>query len=205
MRDLLLGLAIGAAAGISPGPLLVLVITATLRSGWRAGAAAALSPLATDLVVVTLTLAVLDRIPTAALAWIGVVGGFYVGYLGISTVRGARQASLTMAQPAVGTTFAQACAVNITSPHPWLTWATALGPLTVATYHRGAGGAVGLVLGFYTALVGAKMLVAALVAGTRHRLSDRGYRMSLRIAGVVLLVLGVALVWEFGRVALAPG
>ena len=34
---LLLGISYGFAAGISPGPLLALVITQTLKRGWRAG------------------------------------------------------------------------------------------------------------------------------------------------------------------------
>ena len=36
MDALVLGLTIGLAAGVSPGPLLLLVIIQTLRSGWRA-------------------------------------------------------------------------------------------------------------------------------------------------------------------------
>src|SRR5690606_40679233 len=52
------GLGMGLAAGVSPGPLLVLVVTSTLRGGLRNGIAVAAAPLLSDLVVVT---AVLDR------------------------------------------------------------------------------------------------------------------------------------------------
>lgn len=202
VRDLLLGLSIGFAAGISPGPLLVLVITATLRSGWRAGALTALSPLITDVVVVTGVLLVLDQLPSQALALLGVVGGLVVVLMGLQTVLESRDASLaagaTGSVPARAT-LGRASVMNLTSPHPWITWATALGPLTVATYHRGAGGAVALVVGFYAALVGSKVAIAVMVAGARHKLDDRRYRTTLRLAGVLLLILGVLLAVEFGH------
>lgn len=204
MRDLLLGLSIGIAAGISPGPLMVLVVTSALRSGWRAGVACALAPLVTDALVVLLVLFALDHVPERALYWLGAVGGIYVIHLGYSTLRGAAGATLDLDGPAgTGAALGRASIVNLSSPHPWLTWATALGPLTVATARRGVGGAVWLVLGFYLALVGAKVVVALLVSGTRHRLSARGYRTALRAAGVLLLLVGVLLVVRFGGTALA--
>ena len=93
MRDLLLGLSIGFAAGISPGPLLLLVVTATLRSGWRAGVLTAMSPLVTDLVVVTVVLLVLDQLPTQALSVLGVIGGLVVITMGVLTIMEARDAA----------------------------------------------------------------------------------------------------------------
>ena len=42
------GLALGLYAGISPGPLLSLIIAESLRGGWPAGFRIALAPLVTD-------------------------------------------------------------------------------------------------------------------------------------------------------------
>jgi threonine/homoserine/homoserine lactone efflux protein len=198
VRALLLGLSIGLAAGISPGPLLVLVVTSTLRSGWRAGAVAACAPLVTDAVVVAGTLLVLDRLPPRALDLLGVVGGAVVVGTGIRVLREARTAGLTPAAGSSRRALRQAAVVNLLSPHPWVAWATALGPLTISTWRDGAGGAVALVVGFYTTLVGAKIAVAVLVAGGRHRLSEAGYRRALAAAGVLLVAAGIALILEFG-------
>lgn len=201
MEALLLGLTIGFAAGISPGPLLFLTITSSLRSGPRAGVLVALAPLLTDVAIVGLTLLVLDRLPGWALAVLGVVGGIFVAWTGVQTVREARDASLSAAraEPAGGAAQAlrQGAIANFLSPHPWITWATALGPLTVSTWRGDQGSAVALVLGFYLLLVGTKVAVAVLVGKTRHRLGDRGYRRSLLVAGALLLLAGVALVVEF--------
>lgn len=203
MTALLLGLSIGLAAGLSPGPLLVLVIAATLRSGWVAGAVTAAAPLVSDLVVVAVVLLVLDHLPARTLALVGVVGGCYVVYTGVVTVRDSRTAVLEAAGTSPVSSVSQrqtlrrAVLVNVASPHPWVAWATALGPLTIATARTGIGSGVALVVGFYLALVGAKMLVAVLVARGRHRLSARGYRRTLTGAGMLLVLAGIVLVVEF--------
>ena len=200
MRALVLGLSMGLAAGISPGPLLVLVITSALRSGWRTGVIAACAPLLTDLLVVTAALLVLDGLPDRALAALGVAGGTFVIWTAGLTVREAHGAALAAPAGAGASVLVlrRASVVNLLSPHPWLTWATALGPLTVATWREQPGGAVALVAGFYAALVGAKSAAAWVVAGGRRRLSDAGYRVALAVAGMLLALAGLALVAEFG-------
>jgi threonine/homoserine/homoserine lactone efflux protein len=202
MDALILGLTIGAAAGISPGPLLILVITQTLRSGWRAGLLTAAAPLLTDAVVIAGTLLVLDHLPRWALPVIGVLGGLYVGYLAVETWRSARTGMPSVDVAAVPVTGAvrRAAVVNLLSPHPWITWATALGPLTLSTWRTSGAAAVTLVVGFYVALVGAKAVVAALVAGGRARLTPRAYTAVLRAAAVALMAAGVALVATFAPV-----
>lgn len=193
------GLAMGLAVGISPGPLMVLVVTQTLSSGWRAGLLTAVAPLVTDVVVVLGVLLALDALPTRALPVLGVVGGGYVIWSGIESWRGA-SAGRVAAGDDVGSAFRalrRASAVNLLSPHPWLTWATALGPLVVSTWRTSSAGAIVLVVGFYASLVGVKAVVALLVAGGRDRLTDAGYRRAVRVGAVLLVVAGLALIAEF--------
>lgn len=208
MDALLLGLSIGLAAGISPGPLLALVVTATLRSGWRAGALSACAPLVSDVLVVAGVLLVLDRLPERSLAVLGVAGGVLVIASGVRTCLEARTAELARAEgDAAGASLRalrHGAVVNLLSPHPWVAWATALGPLTISTWREGAGGAAALVGGFYLTLIGAKIAVAALVAGGRHRLSRTGYRRALLGAGILLALAGVALLVEFAPQLRAP-
>jgi threonine/homoserine/homoserine lactone efflux protein len=200
---LVLGLTIGFTAGISPGPLLFLTITSALRSGARAGVIVACAPLVSDLAVVTLTLLVLGQLPSTALSVIGVVGGLFMGWLGVRTWIEARTASLSQARaqppPSTFRALREGALVNLLSPHPWVAWATALGPLTLAAWRDEPAGAVVFVAGFYVMLVGAKVAVALLAGQGRQRLGDRGYRIALRAAGVLLAASGVALVVEFGR------
>jgi threonine/homoserine/homoserine lactone efflux protein len=198
---LLLGLSIGVAAGISPGPLLVLVITSTLKSGWRAGALSACAPLMTDVIVVPATLLALDQLPHRALAVLGVVGGVLVVGTGLATIRDAREATLIqetdVSANSARRALRQAGIVNLLSPHPWISWASVLGPLTIATWRDRPANAVMLVTGFYLTLVGAKLAIAGLVAGGRRYLSDSGYRRALTATAVLLLAVGVALIVDF--------
>lgn len=206
MDGLLLGLALGAAAGISPGPLLVLVITSALRGGWLAGVVAACAPLVSDAIVVLGTLVVLNQLPEQAMGWLALVGAVFVAWTGLRTALDARDATLVTdaggQRAEVRTALRQAALINLLSPHPWIFWGTVLGPLTLATWRSSAGGGVLLVAAFYVAIVGSKALLAVLVARARHLLSDRGYRVALLIAGLLLVVAAVALAVEFWSVAL---
>lgn len=203
MESLLVGLSLGAAAGVSPGPLLVLVVTSAIRGGWPAGVMAACAPLVTDTVVMTVTLFVLDALPTATLGWVALVGAGFVMWSGVRTIAEARTATLAPATAAsplgvARQALGQAALVNLLSPHPWIFWATVMGPLTVDTWQEEPGAAVALVTGFYVTIVGAKALIGVLVGRSRHRLGDRGYRRALVMAGLLLLAAAVAMVVEFG-------
>lgn len=201
MDLLLLGLALGAGAGVSPGPLLVLVVTSALRSGWRAGALAACAPVVSDLAVVAGVLLLLDLLPDRALPVLAVAGGLFLLWTGGQTVRDARAATLAVSEQerrrAGRRALWQAGLLNLLSPHPWLFWATVLGPLTVDAWRQSPTGALWLVGGFYVAIVGSKVAIAALVANGRRWLTDRTYRRLLVGAGVLLMVLGVLVLVEF--------
>ncbi len=202
MESLVVGLALGAAAGVSPGPLLVLVVTAAMRGGWAAGVLVACAPLVSDLLVIALTLTVLDALPAAALAWIAIFGAGFVLWTGVQTIIEARTA--IVAKPgelpagAAGQALRQAAMVNLLSPHPWIFWSTVMGPLVVTTWRQQPSGAVALIIGFYITIVGVKALIGVLVGNSRHRLGDRGYRRALVAAGFLLIAAAVAMVWEFG-------
>lgn len=206
MDLLLLGATIGLTAGVSPGPLLFLTITSALRSGARAGVVVACAPLLSDLLVVSATLLVLGQLPQEALAVIGVLGGVFMVWLGVGTWREAATASLsaadTRSRPSTLRALRDGAVVNLLSPHPWIAWGTALGPLTLAAWRDGPVGAVAFVAAFYLFLVGSKIAIALLAGRGRRRLGDRGYRTALRVAGVLLLASGVALVVEFGQTLL---
>jgi len=199
---LILGATIGLAAGVSPGPMLFLTITSALRSGARAGVIVACAPLLSDLVVVTVTLLVLGQMTDVVLSVIGVVGGLFVGWLGVRTWLEARTASLRRAgeEPRASTFVAlrEGVVVNLLSPHPWIAWTTALGPLTLAAWREEPSSAVVFVVAFYALLVGAKVVLALLAGQGRRRLTDPGYRTSLRVAAALLVATGAVLVVEFG-------
>ena len=198
---LLLGLTLGAGAGISPGPLLVLVVTAALRSGWRAGVLASFAPVVSDLIVIAGVLLVLNQLPARALPILAVAGGLFLLWTAWQTVRDSRGATLAVSadeQKRAGRqALWQAGLVNLLNPHPWIFWATVLGPLTVKAWQASPLSAVWLLLAFYVAIVGSKAIIAVAIAGGRHRLTDVVYRRMLVGAGVLLGLVGVLVLVEF--------
>ena len=203
MNALVLGLAIGLAAGLSPGPLLVLVVTESLRSGWRAGVLTATAPLLSDVVVVAGVLLLLQRLPSRTLPLLGVIGGVYIVWSAVATWREASvELSGEETSMPLRAALQRAFVVNILSPHPWVTWATVLGPLTILTWQESQVSGVALVAGFYFTLVGAKAVLAVIAARGRGLLAGRWYQRALRAAAVLLAVAGIALIVEFAPEAL---
>lgn len=205
LAALLTGLGVGLAAGVSPGPLLFLVVTATLSGRLRDGLAVAAAPLISDVVVVTVTLATLGSLPSAWLSWLELAGAAVVAFIGVQTLREGRRASLPAAgeasAPPLRTALRRAVLVNLTSPHPWLTWAAVLGPLTVSAWRTDPPAAVAVVAGFYATLVGSKAVLALIVHRGRRRLGAAGYRGVVVGAGLILIGLAVVMV---ARLALTP-
>jgi len=82
-----IGVSLGIGAGVTPGPLIGLVITETLRKGWRAGVSVALAPLAGDVFVIACCLILLAQLPSIVFAMLSVGGGLYVLFLGWETLQ----------------------------------------------------------------------------------------------------------------------
>ncbi|MEM8964711.1 MAG: LysE family transporter [Acidobacteriota bacterium] len=198
MEGLLVGLTLGLAAGLSPGPLLTLVVSTTLQRGFAAGLRLATVPLITDLPIVLMALFVTSAVPTAVLDGLALVGGFVVLWIGFETYRQSRAEGLAVAAETptrASHDVWRGVVVNIVSPHPWLFWLSIGGPQVVGWYRDGATtSASGFLAGFYATLVGSKIVLAAVVAGGRRRLGGRGHRIALAICAGALFLLGIALV-----------
>lgn len=191
MDELLLGLSLGLGAGLAPGPLLALVLGATAERGFAAGARIACAPLLSDVPIIVLCVLVLGQLPDAALGALGVAGGLFVVHLGIDALR--RRGHEARTTTAAGD-LRRGALVNALSPHPWLFWLGAGGPIVLD-----AGGAVpaaGFLAGFYVLLVGSKLALAAVVARHGRRPGTATVAAVLLVAaGVALVVEGVVTIW----------
>lgn len=183
----------GLSAGLTPGPLLTLVISQTLKHNIGEGIKVALAPLITDLPIILLSLVVLARLAAIGqiLGLVSLFGGLYVLFLAWECIRtGPVALDLSEARPR---SLQKAALVNVLNPNPYLFWVTVGAPLIIKFDKIHSLAPWGFVLGFYILLVGSKVILALIVGRYRRALKSRGYLYLMRGLGGVLVVFSLVL------------
>jgi threonine/homoserine/homoserine lactone efflux protein len=188
------GLALGLVAGISPGPLLMLVIGETIRNDRRTGLLVASAPLITDAPVVLLSVFLLSRVADyhGVLGVVSLAGAGFVGYLAYGSLRTRGLQTGGPGHPA--RSFRRGLLTNVLSPHPYLFWITVGAPLLVRA--ENAATAASFVAGFYVCLVGSKVAVALAVDRSKGWIQSRAYLYIMRSLGALLLLFAVLFLRE---------
>ena len=202
---LLAGAVLGTTAGLSPGPLLTLVIRETLRSGVGAGARVAASPLLTDLPIIALCVAALGAAARVEplLGAVALAGSAFLLHMARDTWRSGPPA--LDAPPGPSRSLARGVLTNVLSPHPYLFWMAVGGPMLVQAWARDRAAPFVFLTGFYVALVGSKLGVAVLVGRSRAALAGRAYRLVLRALAVALAGFAALLLRDGGRLLTPRG
>lgn len=198
MSLLLTALVLGLYAGFSPGPMLTLVLSETLKHGTKAGLQVALSPLITDVPIIILALVLMNQLAQmqTALGIMSLVGALvliWMGYESVKTQPIEINNSSLITKPA---SLKKGILVNLVNPHPYIFWITIGAPLIYKAYQQSLGLALGALLGFYICLVGAKVLLALIAGRYRHALSSQLYLMLVRGLGLVLWLFALFMAWE---------
>ena len=185
------GVVFGLSAGLSPGPLLTLVISETLKHDVKEGIKVSFAPVLTDFPIVMFTILVLSRLSSmsALLGVVSLLGSaflVYLGYEGIS-FKGV-DIEVEQAKPH---SIRKGVVANFLNPAPYLFWFTIGAPLVLKAFHIGMFSASAFILGFYVFLVGSKVLVAVVVGKSRFFLKSRNYIYTIRLLGIILLVFAV--------------
>ena len=131
-----IGFLLGAPAGITPGPMLVLIISETFRHGVRAGAKVAFIPLLTDLPVVLVSGFLFTKISNMdfLLGIISIAGAVFITYLGSRSIKlASTQIPDHSHKPLC---LRELIIVNLTNPNPYLFWFTVGAPLMVRSFQQ---------------------------------------------------------------------
>jgi threonine/homoserine/homoserine lactone efflux protein len=188
-----IGILLGLSAGIAPGPLLMLVISETLRHGTRAGITVALAPIITDLPIIAASLLVLANLAGygPVLGVVSLFGSLFLCYTGYQTLR---VTPVDLALPgSENRSLAKGILTNLLSPHPYLFWITVGTPLVYRTLEQGPLSLAAFLGGFYLCLVGSKVMLAVGVGRSRALLRGRPYLYSMRLLGLLLLLFALLL------------
>ncbi|RLB69104.1 MAG: LysE family translocator [Deltaproteobacteria bacterium] len=183
------GLVFGLTAGISPGPLLALVISETVRGGFQAGLRVALAPLITDLPIILVTLLILNRVSRSApiLGVITLAGAVFIGFLAYECFQTASTKQKPEQSSGSTGSLVKGIISNLLNPHPYLFWLTIGGPILLAPGKNHVIAGILFLLPFYTCLVGTKIIIAALASHSRFEPSMPAYRIVNTILGGMLI------------------
>ena len=191
--------ATGLSGGLSPGPLLALVLAETLARGRAAGLAVAASPLITDGPIIAAAVVLHGRIESSqsALGVVNLAGGALLASYGVSGLRAGSPeiTSVTVRSRVLGS-LGKGVAVNLLNPNPYLFWLTVGVPMLLRAAELGYGVAISFLAVFYFGLVGSKVVLAILVARSRAVLRGRGYLWTNRALAVALLVFAAIFLRE---------
>ena len=195
------GVSIGLAAGMTPGPLQVFLLTQTLQNGWRHALWIILSPLISDGPIVAVILLILQGASDALLRGISLAGGAFILYIAWGLWGHLRQGGFDLPPEAGQETAAtspwgalrRAVAINALGPGPWLFWSTAMGPIVIAAWRDAPAHAVGFVAAFYGTFLGV-MAVQVIVFHQARRLGPTVVRAALGV-GLAALLFFAASLW----------
>ena len=187
------GIVLGLSAGFSPGPLTTLVISQALQYGVREGLKVALVPVITDLPIIGLSVFVLTGLSNSQtiLGLISIFGGVFLVYLAYLSFKTTRvDLDVKEIEPR---SLGKGTLANFFSPNPYLFWMSVGAPYAVDAWALSGLAAAGFFAGFYTCLIGGKMLLAVVAGKSRRLLMGKAYGHVMRILGVMLLVLALLL------------
>ena len=187
------GTILGLAAGIAPGPLLTLVVSETLQHGIKSGIKVALAPILTDLPIALISLYILAKLSNfhTVLGVMSIMGGSFLLYLGVESIR--VKVVEIETQKSEPKSLQKGIIVNALNPHPYLFWISVGGPTTIKALSLGPAAPISFIASFYVLLVGSKIVLAILVDKSRSFLSGKIYISTMRMLGLVLILLAAIL------------
>ena len=191
MTFLLSGALLGMAAGISPGPLLTLVISETLKHSRKEGIIIASAPVLTDVPIILLSVFILKKLSgfNFVLGTISILGAFVIAYLAYESFT-IKSIELNLQNNKIQS-LGKGIITNILSPHPYLFWMTVGAPAILKAFRINTMSSLLFILGFYLFLVGSKIIAALLVDKSKSFLQSNTYIYIIRTSGFVLLVFSI--------------
>ena len=187
------GIALGLSAGFSPGPLLTLLLSQTVKHGPKEGAKVAFAPLITDFPIMVVSTLLLTSFSNyrPVLAGVSIAGGMFLFYLVYESFR--TSGFKVTVDEAAPRSLLRGTMVNALNPHPYLFWMTVGAPILLKGWAQSPLLPAIFLGTFFGCLVGSKVLLAILVGKSRQFLSGRPYILINRVLGLALFVFAIIL------------
>jgi len=190
------GILLGLSAGLTPGPLLTLVLTQSIKHNQTEGIKVAVSPLITDLPIILLTVFIFHQLSEldGFLALISFAGGAFIAYLGMESLR-VKKPDFVL-QQAKTQSLKKGIIANFLNPSPYIFWTTVGTPLLFEAFQISLTNAVLFLFSFYGLLLGSKIAVAVLAARSKFLMNQKSYLIVMRVLGIALLLFSILFFYD---------
>ena len=183
---LIVGIFFGLASGITPGPLLTLVISETLIKNKREGIKVASAPIITDPPIILITTLILLKLSNynLILGFISILGSIFLCYLAYGNLffKNFKIGNIDKSK-----SLEKGMIVNLLNPHPYLFWFTVGAPTLLKALDASVYAVILFITGFSIFLVGSKILIVLIVERYRNFLESRIYEYLIKLTGILLL------------------
>lgn len=197
-----LGVGLGLATAILPGPILILTIAETIRSGHRSGLAVLAAPVLVDAIIMIPLALVLKTFLTlyAVKLAIGLVGSVVLFWLGYNTIKSARTEhsysddvrKVVLKKDSPFSSFKKAVIAHLFSPIAYVFWATVGTYMLYQAFNTGKWpGVIAFSAGFWSGATIEGLAAIFLSSKGRAFLDTSRFRVVLIVCGSFLIIFGL--------------
>ena len=186
------GILVGIGSAVSPGPILLLIISETLRGGIRSGWSVAVAPLITDIPFIIVSILLAKGIGSfqPLVGAISLIGAGFLMFLAYQNIKVQKE---DLRKPSSGTrSLLKGVTLNLVSPYLYIFWFSVALPV----FARGnMVGSASFAASLLVSAVGSMMILAALVAFIRTRFLDYLHWI-IRSLSVLLFLVAIMFIRE---------
>jgi len=196
ISHIILGITLGFAAAVQPGPYQTFLISRTLQDGWRHSLPAVFAPLLSDAPAIALALLLLTSLPGWMENILYFVGGCFVLFLAYNAYRSFRDYSFNRAAllQSGRQNFFRAVTLNLLNPNPYLYWSLVMGPLLLKAWRGSTAAGIAMLSSFYATMLLTCAGIILLFAGI-GRLFPKVNRILIGVSVVALAAFGCYQLW----------
>ena len=192
MIDLLIaGSLLGIYAGLSPGPMLLLVVSQTIKHDFKEGLKVAFAPLISDIPIIILSLIIISFLEgyNSILGIIFIFGGLYLVYLAYESFKfEPLDVDIELDKPK---SLRKGVTLNLLNPSPYIFWITIGSPIIIPAYMINPIAPLEFIISFYIFLVGTKICVAFITGKSREFIKGKTYLHIMSILGILIAIFAI--------------
>lgn len=188
LNYLLQGIALGAAAGLLPGPVMMFSLAQVIKSSVWSGFKVQLGATFMDIVRILITFFLFSLLPQneTLIGVISFVGGLFLLYMAYGNFTYKPQ--LQLEKQVVTNPLAQGMLGNILNSSAYIFWLTVGGPIIIQASRNGANfGGISFALGFLISITAIGGIIALLAGRIKVYLASKYYTYVIRGLGLVIV------------------